>query len=46
MKNFEGVADETLALLYINGDNRAFDELLSRTQEKLFTLDLIIGTWT
>ncbi|MBQ7510663.1 MAG: sigma-70 family RNA polymerase sigma factor [Prevotella sp.] len=42
MKNFEGVADEALALLYINGDNRAFDELLSRTQEKLFTYIMFV----
>lgn len=37
MKNFEGMTDEALALLYVEGNNRAFDELLSRTQSKLFT---------
>lgn len=31
------MTDEQLALLYINGNNKAFDELLSRTQTKLFT---------
>ena len=42
MKNFEGVSDEALALLYIKGDNRAFDELLSRTQTKLFTYIMFV----
>ena len=37
MKKFEGMTDEALALLYVEGDNRAFDELLARTQNKLFT---------
>ncbi len=31
------MSDEQLALLYADGNNRAFDELLSRTQDKLFT---------
>ena len=31
------MTDEELALAYINGNNRAFDELLSRNQEKIFT---------
>ena len=31
------MTDEQLALLYADGNNRAFDELLSRTQDKLFT---------
>ena len=31
------MTDEELALLYVNGNNKAFDELLSRTQEKIFT---------
>ena len=44
MKNFEGVSDEALALLYVKGDNRAFDELLSRTQTKLFTYIMCIPT--
>jgi RNA polymerase sigma-70 factor (ECF subfamily) len=31
------MSDEELALAYIDGNNRAFDELLSRNQEKIFT---------
>ena len=42
MKNFEGVSDEALALLYVKGDNRAFAELLSRTQTKLFTYIMFV----
>lgn len=42
MKNFEGLTDEALALLYVDGNNRAFDELLSRTQEKLFTYIMFV----
>jgi RNA polymerase sigma-70 factor (ECF subfamily) len=42
MKKFEGVTDEELALLYVKGDNRAFDELLSRTQSKLFTYIMFV----
>lgn len=42
MRNFEGVTDEALALLYVDGDNRAFDELLSRTQTKLFTYIMFV----
>ena len=42
MKNFEGVSDETLALLYVQGNNRAFDELLNRSQEKLFTYIMFV----
>ena len=30
------MSDEELALAYINGNNRAFDELLSRSQDKIF----------
>jgi len=30
------MSDEQLALAYINGNNRAFDELLSRSQDKIF----------
>lgn len=37
MESFANMADEALALRYVNGDNRAFDELLSRNQQKLFT---------
>jgi RNA polymerase sigma-70 factor (ECF subfamily) len=42
MKNFEGVTDEALALLYVQGNNRAFDELLNRTQSKLFTYIMFV----
>ena len=42
MKNFEAMTDEELALLYVNGNNRAFDELLSRTQSKLFTYIMFV----
>jgi RNA polymerase sigma-70 factor (ECF subfamily) len=42
MKNFEGVTDEELALLYVKGNNYAFDELLSRTQTKLFTYIMFV----
>ncbi len=31
-----------MALLYVNGDNKAFDELLSRTQSKLFTYIMFV----
>ena len=31
------MSDEELALLYVNGNNKAFDELLSRVQDKIFT---------
>ena len=42
MKKFEGVTDEQLALLYVGGDNKAFDELLDRTQTKLFTYIMFV----
>ncbi|MCR5817942.1 MAG: sigma-70 family RNA polymerase sigma factor [Prevotella sp.] len=42
MKKFEGVTDEQLALLYVKGDNKAFDELLERTQTKLFTYIMFV----
>ena len=42
MKNFEGVTDESLALLYVQGNNRAFDELLNRSQTKLFTYIMFV----
>ena len=42
MKKFEGMTDEALALLYVGGNNRAFDELLSRTQTKLFTYIMFV----
>ena len=31
------MSDEQLALVYIDGNNRAFDELLSRNQDRIFT---------
>ena len=36
------LTDEELALSYINGNNKAFDELLVRTQDKLFTYILFV----
>ena len=42
MKNYDGIADETLALLYVGGDNRAFDELLARNQQKLYNFILFV----
>ena len=42
MEQFKGMTDETLALLYVGGNNRAFDELLSRTQTKLFTYIMFV----
>ena len=36
MSTLESMTDEELALSYINGNNRAFDELLSRSQDKIF----------
>ncbi len=37
MSTLKTMTDEELALAYIDGNNRAFDELLSRNQEKIFT---------
>lgn len=42
MRNLEEMTDEELALLYVEGDNRAFDELLSRNEVKLFTYILFM----
>lgn len=42
MKNFEGMTDEALALLYVKGNNDAFDVLLERTQTKLFTYIMFV----
>ena len=36
------MTDEELALSYINGNNRAFDELLSRSQDKIFSYIMYI----
>ncbi len=37
MRNLQEMTDEELALLYIEGSNRAFDELLARNEVKLFS---------
>lgn len=42
MKGFEGMTDEMLALLYVGGNNKAFDELLTRTQSKLFAYIMFV----
>ncbi|MDE5947330.1 MAG: sigma-70 family RNA polymerase sigma factor [Prevotella sp.] len=42
MKNFESTTDEELALRYVRGDNKAFDELLARNQSKLFTYIMFV----
>jgi len=36
MKNLNQLADDMLVALYSKGENKAFDELLSRYQDKLF----------
>jgi len=42
MKEFEGVTNEGLALLYVGGNNKAFDELLSRTQSNLYAYIMFV----
>ncbi len=42
MKDFEGMTNEALALLYVGGNNKAFDELLSRTQSALFAYIMFV----
>ena len=42
MKDFEGMTNEELSLLYVGGNNKAFDELLTRTQSKLFTYIMFV----
>lgn len=42
MKNTSEYTDEELALAYSQGNNRAFDELLARMQEKLFSYILFV----
>jgi RNA polymerase sigma-70 factor (ECF subfamily) len=42
MSTLESMTDEELALSYINGNNRAFDELLSRSQDKIFNYIMYI----
>lgn len=42
MKHYESLSDEELALLYVEGDNRAFDVLLTRNQQKLYSYILFV----
>lgn len=42
MENLNLMTDEELAVMYVDGDNKAFDLLLSRNQEKLFTYILFV----
>ena len=42
MKNLNVMTDEELAMDYVNGNNRAFDELLFRHQSKLFSYILFV----
>lgn len=42
MKNLTDMTDEELALSYSNGNNRAFDLLLSRNQSKVFSYIMYI----
>lgn len=42
MGNFGSLTDEELALLYVGGNNGAFDELLLRNQTKLFNYIMFV----
>ena len=42
MKNLNVMTDEELAMDYVNGNNRAFDELLFRHQSTLFSYILFV----
>ncbi len=42
MKNYNGMTDEMLAMHYVEGDNRAFDELLTRNQQKLYNYIMFV----
>ena len=42
MKHLDELTDEQLAILYVKGNNSAFDELLTRTQTKLFTYIMFV----
>lgn len=42
MENLNLMTDEELAIMYVDGDNKAFDLLLSRNQEKLFTYIMFV----
>lgn len=42
MENISRLTDEELAISYVRGNNRAFDELLSRNQSELFSYILFV----
>ena len=42
MEYLNQMTDEELALSYVDGNNKAFDELLARTQGKLFSYILFV----
>ena len=42
MKDYSSFTDEQLALQYVDGDNMAFDELLTRNQQKLYSYILFV----
>lgn len=42
MKDYASFTDEQLALLYVDGDNKAFDALLGRNQKKLYSYILFV----
>lgn len=42
MKDYASLTDEQLALLYVGGDYRAFDVLLERNQQKLYSYILFV----
>ena len=42
MKKLSQLTDEELALKYVDGNNRAFDELLNRTQTGIFSYIIFI----
>lgn len=42
MEKFAHMTDEELAMLYVEGNNNAFDKLLARNQQKLFSYIMIM----
>ncbi len=42
MKNLNAMTDEELAILYVHGNNGAFDLLLSRNQSKIFSYIMFV----
>ena len=42
MSKYSDLSDEELALAYADGDNKAFDVLLERTQQKLYTYIMFV----